>query len=204
AGQVGGDLTDAAASGASAAAPVVQDAAQAGAQAAWSGAQAAAPVVKDAASSAANAVMSGAQAAAPMVGDAASSIASNLGDAAGSLGDQASDGSCFPGDALVHERQRGQLRMAELRIGDELHCGGNTFSPVIAMLHCSPGVSSRFLSIAHEGGFLAISLDHLLWAKRGSDWKWVAAKHLQMPNDIVSCRGQHSAVLGVKLEEAAG
>ncbi|CAJ1428752.1 unnamed protein product, partial [Effrenium voratum] len=81
--------------------------------------------------------------------------------------------------------------------------GGNTFSPVIAMLHCSPGVSSRFLSIAHEGGFLAISLDHLLWAKRGSDWKWVAAKHLQ-PNDIVSCRGQHSAVLGVKLEEAAG
>ena len=30
-------------------------------------------------------------------------------------GDQASDGSCFPGDALVHERQRGQLRMAELR-----------------------------------------------------------------------------------------
>lgn len=67
-GQVGNDMGEAAMSGAEAAAPMVGDAAQAGASAAMSGAQAAAPMLQDAASSAANAVMSGAQSAAPVVG----------------------------------------------------------------------------------------------------------------------------------------
>lgn len=203
AGQVGGDMGDAAMSGAQAAAPVVGDAAQAGASAAMSGAQAAAPVIQDAASGAANAVMSGAQAAAPMVGDAATTLASNLGDAASNLGD---DNGCFPASAMVLGRM-GPIRMEDVRLGDELQCQDG-FSPVIAMLHRS-GTKMTYLRIHHEHGSLAVSADHLVYtchAQTGTGarvWRWAPAARLRC-GDMMSMDMEATLVLNISISMESG
>lgn len=204
-GQVGNDMGEAAMSGAEAAAPMVGDAAQAGASAAMSGAQAAAPMVQDAASSAASAVMSGAQSAAPMVGDAATALASNLGDAASNIGGD--DNGCFPASAMVMGRQ-GPIRMEELRLGDELECAPGDFSPVIAMLHRSPGTKMTYLRIHHDHGSLAVSANHLLYIcpKPGADagsWQWAAAAAVR-PGDLLQHATEFAAVLSVSVEAESG
>ncbi|CAK9052210.1 unnamed protein product [Durusdinium trenchii] len=198
---VGNDMGDAASAGVSAAAPVVSDAAQAGANAAMSGAQAAAPMVKDAASSAASAVMSGAQAAAPMVGDAASSLASNLGDAASNLGD---DNGCFPAASCVLERRRGVVRMEDVRVGDELDCGG-VFSPVIAMLHRSPGEMMSYVVIHFVSGAVVISRNHLIQLQEETEegpprFCWVPAADVRVGQQLQN--GQR--VISVTSAEATG
>lgn len=204
AGQVGGDMGDAAMSGAQAAAPMVGDAAQAGASAAMSGAQAAAPVIQDAASGAANAVMSGAQAAAPMVGDAATTLASNLGDAASNLGGD--DNGCFPANAAVIGRM-GPIRMEDVRLGDELQCQEG-FSPVIAMLHRS-GTKMTYLRIHHEHGSLAVSADHLVYtchAKKGTEarvWRWAPAARLRC-GDMISMDMEATSVLNLSISMESG
>lgn len=201
-GQVGNDMGEAAMSGAEAAAPMVGDAAQAGASAAMSGAQAAAPMLQDAASSAANAVMSGAQSAAPVVGDAATALASNLGDAASNIGD---DNGCFPASALVMGRH-GPIRMEDLRLGDELECAQGDFSPVIAMLHRSPGTKMTYLRIQHDRGSLAVSSNHLLYlCQPGADgsWRWAPAADVR-PGDLLQHAAEVAVVLSVSVEVESG
>eukprot|EP00913_Durusdinium_trenchii_P029890 g28007.t1 len=197
---VGNDMGDAASAGVSAAAPVVSDAAQ------------------DAASSAASAVMSGAQAAAPMVGDAASSLASNLGDAASNLGD---DNGCFPAASCVLERRRGVVRMEDVRVGDELDCGG-VFSPVIAMLHRSPGgirgarhtsagktvrvgVEGSYVVIHFVSGAVVISRNHLIQLQEETEegpprFCWVPAADVRVGQQLQN--GQR--VISVTSAEATG
>lgn len=75
-------------------------------------------------------------------------------------------GACFPATATVQESRRGTIRMADVRVGDELVGKGGSFSRVIAHLHDCPKGVALYLRIKHASGELLVSPQHLVYVRR--------------------------------------
>lgn len=92
---------------------------------------------------------------------------------------------CFPGEAFVTVRGRGQVPMAVLRPGDEVlavgAAGAPAYEPVLDFIHAvrpSPEVQHQFLTIAHERGVLRATAEHLVFVAAGAGWRDLRAIEL--------------------------
>mmetsp|Transcript_45045 Transcript_45045/g.141204 ORF Transcript_45045/g.141204 Transcript_45045/m.141204 type:complete len:420 (+) Transcript_45045:42-1301(+) len=85
--------------------------------------------------------------------------------------------SCFPGDSSVVVRDRGRVRLADLRVGDAVlalgGCGSGAggrwellFDTVITWLHRDPDAEGEVLQIRHDAGQVQLTASHLLFARR--------------------------------------
>mmetsp|Transcript_20432 Transcript_20432/g.36522 ORF Transcript_20432/g.36522 Transcript_20432/m.36522 type:complete len:270 (+) Transcript_20432:3-812(+) len=73
---------------------------------------------------------------------------------------------CFPATATVQESRRGTIKMADVRVGDELVSQGGSLSRVIAHLHDCPKAVALYLRIKHTAGELLVSPQHLVHVRR--------------------------------------
>jgi len=74
---------------------------------------------------------------------------------------------CFPGNALVRTRVRGDVAMSTLRTSEDVlvegHGGKLEFAPVLGFIHAQPEVHARYVSVVHEKGRLQVSHNHLVF-----------------------------------------
>jgi len=76
--------------------------------------------------------------------------------------------SCFPGDAIVHTRSRGDVTLATLRRGEDVLAeafpgGPLQFEPVLDFIHRRPEKGGGYVELVHEGGRLRVSPNHLVF-----------------------------------------
>lgn len=78
------------------------------------------------------------------------------------------EGACFPGDAIVYTRDRGNVSMAALRAGDDVLAetfpgGPLRYEPVLAFLHRRTEKGGIYVEVVHDGGRLRVSPNHLVF-----------------------------------------
>ena len=77
-------------------------------------------------------------------------------------------GFCFPGDAIVEVKGKGNISLDKLQIGDEVLVGNLKFEPVYSFAHKDVARSAQYLQLTTDSGAtLEISKQHLIFAERG-------------------------------------
>lgn len=130
-------------------------------------------------------------------------------------------GMCFPSLSMVHERSRGPIRVADVKIDDELADDNGTWTRVIALLHKDALVAEVYLQIQYKSasgaeGTLAISPAHLVRVRRkfplssagkNSDdngaksdvyeWAWLASQDVRCSDELQNEHGEMVTVVAV-------
>ncbi len=80
-------------------------------------------------------------------------------------GAAANESVCFPAGARVYTKQRGEVTMAQLRIGDEVEVGAGEYSSVYIFTHREESKMYEFVELATESGArLRLTAGHFVYA----------------------------------------
>lgn len=111
------------------------------------------------------------------------------------------DSECFPGDAEVELASGATVRMAELKVGDEVAIGGGAFSPVYVFTHRSATADRTYVQLtAASGATLTVTAGHYVHSPRGL----VAAASVAEGDDLVLADGTPSRVVRVHSVTSSG
>jgi len=92
---------------------------------------------------------------------------------------------CFSGSAMVDVQDKGQIKMEELQIGDNIAVGGGKYEPVYSFGHRAPSAKSNgFVEVTTNLGSVKVSKEHLLFVKEGTTTKAVAAGSLEKGDQL--------------------
>jgi len=95
---------------------------------------------------------------------------------------------CFSGSTTVDVQNKGQTKMSDLQIGDNIAVDGQTYEPIYSFGHRAPSAKSdNFVEIkTTAGNNVQVSKEHLLFVEDG---KTVAAGSIQkgdrLANDVI-------------------
>jgi len=93
---------------------------------------------------------------------------------------------CFSGSAMVDVQYKGQIKMEELQIGDNIAVGGGKYEPVYSFGHRAPFAKSNdFVEITTNTGSVKVSKEHLLFVEEDETTKAVAAGSLEKGDQLV-------------------
>lgn len=117
--------------------------------------------------------------------------------------DTSSDNECFPASASVRLHNGDVKTMAQLRIGDNVQTGDNTFSPIFAWTHHSQQVVSTFVQVKHSDNddVFKVTPNHFVYRYSG---ELVLAKDLVVGDILISGNGAPSTVESVDLVQQRG
>eukprot|EP00746_Dinoflagellata_sp_MGD_P146532 gnl/MRDRNA2_/MRDRNA2_78991_c0_seq1.p1 gnl/MRDRNA2_/MRDRNA2_78991_c0~~gnl/MRDRNA2_/MRDRNA2_78991_c0_seq1.p1 ORF type:complete len:359 (-),score=57.88 gnl/MRDRNA2_/MRDRNA2_78991_c0_seq1:22-1098(-) len=133
--------------------------------------------------------------------------------------EEGSGGSCFPADACVTTLNRGELRLADLHIGDlvetvELDVAVNDlkkprcWTRVVAWLHQDPRSSVPYLRIQHTSGEISVSAAHLVCVKKDgcqeAEHSWIPAQDISPGSVLFMAHGKSCIVTSILPEERQG
>lgn len=103
--------------------------------------------------------------------------------------------ACFPEEATVQVRGRGDISMADVNTGDYV-LTKDAYEPVLGFLHVLGARSTKYVVITHSVGMLRASANHLVFLADGSD---KPAAEIQVGDVVLSAEGA-SSVLSVRQE----
>jgi hypothetical protein len=108
---------------------------------------------------------------------------------------------CFSGSNVVLVKNRGQVRMEDLNIGDLVHVGGGTFEPIYSFGHYSPSANAQYLFIQAQGVSLELSPDHMVYtAAKGA----VPAAELKIGDTLQDGDGNWTAITSIRFVSSTG
>lgn len=97
---------------------------------------------------------------------------------------------CFPGEAVVRVKDRGEVPIATLMTGEMVLVQRQErlgYEPVLTFLHAiqtSSGESMPFLTVTHTNGEFRASAAHIIFVREGSLKRSILVGHLQVGHEV--------------------
>jgi Hint module len=109
---------------------------------------------------------------------------------------------CFPGDATVRLQSGAVKRMDELMVGDMVHVGLNSYSPVFMFTHQEPDTVNAYVRLTTAGGQMIVATpSHYLHTAEGD---LTAAGAIKAGDAIVASDGSPTVVVSARTMRVAG
>lgn len=103
---------------------------------------------------------------------------------------------CFPSDGIVKTKNRGKLRMDELRIGDMVHVGYDRYEEVYLFTHQDPKYISEFVRITtKENKMIELSPGHIIMV--GNDER-KKARNVNLMDVLINENGNQVDILSIE------
>ncbi|XP_024537580.1 warthog protein 6 [Selaginella moellendorffii] len=96
---------------------------------------------------------------------------------------------CFPGDAMVHMYSGEMKTMKELKIGDKVAVGKNSFSDIYAFGHKDLDVVSEFVQVKTEANTLELTAGHFVPVNTKGEIIYKRAADLKVGDSLSTISG---------------
>lgn len=123
------------------------------------------------------------------------------------LGDECScrDFFCFSGKSTVHVRDRGDIEMNRLKIGDMVLTGKDIYEPVYSFGHHGEGIQARLLKISTARESFEISPEHMVLTKSSSSpASFFPASSLKKGSILFNEIGQETVIQSIQVVTSNG
>mmetsp|Transcript_25947 Transcript_25947/g.38332 ORF Transcript_25947/g.38332 Transcript_25947/m.38332 type:complete len:545 (-) Transcript_25947:329-1963(-) len=100
--------------------------------------------------------------------------------------------TCFPGDALLTLSGKGSVKLADVKIGDQVLVGNGNYESIYAFGHYSPVGRASFLEISTKTSTLRLSRDHMVFVSYN---RAVPASMLRVGDRLLDVNGNENQIL---------